>query len=169
MKQTAVYKLSQWEKPDRIQMEDFNSDNARIEAALKAHEDSLESMKTHAATLKNHEAALAALNTAVSKRGNCQLQFITYKGTNGGTASNPKTLTFAYKPMAIFLFNSSNQFIWATRGATYVALGFDSSSPVSITWNDRSISWYGVRESTGMDNPNYTYYALVLMDISATS
>ena len=37
MKQTAVYKLSQWEKPDRIQMEDFNSDNARIEAALKAH------------------------------------------------------------------------------------------------------------------------------------
>lgn len=53
MKQTAVYKLSQWEKPDRIQMEDFNSDNARIEAALKAHEDSLESMKTHAATLKN--------------------------------------------------------------------------------------------------------------------
>lgn len=169
MKQTAAYKLSQWEKPDRIQMEDFNSDNAKIEAALKAHEASLESMKTHAATLKSHETALAALNAAVAKRGNCQLQFVTYKGANGGTAANPKTLTFAYKPMAIFLFSSNNQFIWATRGATYVALGFDNSSPVSITWNDRAISWYGVRDSTGMDNLNYTYYALVLMDISAAS
>lgn len=34
MKKTANYSLNQWEKTDRIQMEDFNADNAKLEAAL---------------------------------------------------------------------------------------------------------------------------------------
>ena len=34
MKQTEHYKLSQWEKTDRIMMDDFNRDNANIETAL---------------------------------------------------------------------------------------------------------------------------------------
>ena len=36
MQKTANYQLNQWVKSDRIQMEDFNSDNAKIDAALKA-------------------------------------------------------------------------------------------------------------------------------------
>ena len=39
MNQTANYQLNQWEKPDRILMEDFNADNAKIDAALKAAAD----------------------------------------------------------------------------------------------------------------------------------
>lgn len=34
MTQTENYKLNQWERSDRILMEDFNADNAKIEAAL---------------------------------------------------------------------------------------------------------------------------------------
>ena len=34
MTQTENYKLNQWERSDRILMEDFNADNARLEAAL---------------------------------------------------------------------------------------------------------------------------------------
>lgn len=34
MNQTTNYQLNQWEKADRIQMEDFNADNAKIDAAL---------------------------------------------------------------------------------------------------------------------------------------
>lgn len=34
MGETGNYQLKQWEKTDRIQMEDFNADNAKIEAAL---------------------------------------------------------------------------------------------------------------------------------------
>ena len=37
MKKTANYGLNLWEKTDRIQMEDFNADNAKIEAALAAN------------------------------------------------------------------------------------------------------------------------------------
>ena len=35
MNQTANYQLSQWETTDRILMADFNSDNAKIDGALK--------------------------------------------------------------------------------------------------------------------------------------
>ena len=37
MQKTANYQLNQWVKSDRIQMEDFNSDNAKIDAALKSN------------------------------------------------------------------------------------------------------------------------------------
>lgn len=41
MKQTTNYNLSQWEINDRILMTDFNTDNAKIDAALHAHDISL--------------------------------------------------------------------------------------------------------------------------------
>lgn len=44
MNQTEHYKLSQWEKTDRIMMEDFNRDNANIDAALKAETDRVAEM-----------------------------------------------------------------------------------------------------------------------------
>ncbi|MDD6604482.1 MAG: hypothetical protein PUE96_01000 [Oscillospiraceae bacterium] len=34
MRETSNYKLSQWDKTDRIKMEDFNGDNEKIDAAL---------------------------------------------------------------------------------------------------------------------------------------
>ena len=36
MKKTTNYQLNQWEKSDRIMMDDFNSDNEKIDTALAA-------------------------------------------------------------------------------------------------------------------------------------
>ena len=36
MKKTTNYQLNQWEKTDRIMMDDFNTDNAKLETALTA-------------------------------------------------------------------------------------------------------------------------------------
>ena len=36
MNHTPNYNLSQWAKSDQVQMEDFNADNAKIDAAIKA-------------------------------------------------------------------------------------------------------------------------------------
>ena len=36
--QTANYALNQWVKSDQVRMEDFNADNAKLDAALKAAE-----------------------------------------------------------------------------------------------------------------------------------
>ena len=38
--QTTNYNLSQWSKSDQVKMEDFNADNAKIDAAIKAVADS---------------------------------------------------------------------------------------------------------------------------------
>ena len=48
LNQTANYGLSQWEATDRILMENFNSDNSKIDAALKAQADTLESLSQKA-------------------------------------------------------------------------------------------------------------------------
>ena len=41
MTKTTNYQLNQWAKSDRIMMEDFNADNAKIDAALKANADAM--------------------------------------------------------------------------------------------------------------------------------
>ena len=39
MTKTTNYQLNQWEKSDRIMMDDFNADNEKIDAALKSNAD----------------------------------------------------------------------------------------------------------------------------------
>ena len=46
MRETSNYKLNQWEKTDQIQMEDFNGDNAKIEAALAKLQEEKASLDT---------------------------------------------------------------------------------------------------------------------------
>jgi len=41
MTKTTNYQLNQWAKSDRIMMDDFNADNAKIDAALKANADAM--------------------------------------------------------------------------------------------------------------------------------
>lgn len=46
MEHTKHYHLSQWSMGDRIQMQDFNADNAKIDAALKAEADARQAADT---------------------------------------------------------------------------------------------------------------------------
>lgn len=55
MNQTENYGMNQWELTDRIRMEDFNGDNAKIDAALKSQAEAL------AAETAAREAADTAL------------------------------------------------------------------------------------------------------------
>ena len=41
MTKTTNYQLNQWAKSDRVMMDDFNADNAKIDAALKANADAI--------------------------------------------------------------------------------------------------------------------------------
>lgn len=78
MGQTSNYGLNQWVKPDLIQMEDFNSDNEKIDAALKTNAD-----------------AVAAV-TAIA--GNCEMELVTWTGTGSYGSSNPTTIKFTQQP-----------------------------------------------------------------------
>ena len=44
--QTPNYQLNQWERSDKVQMEDFNADNAKIDAALVALADARKTIQT---------------------------------------------------------------------------------------------------------------------------
>ena len=61
MNKTANFQLTQWEKTDRILMEEFNSDNEKIDTALKSNAD-----------------GVAALQTALASCGNCKIVYGTY-------------------------------------------------------------------------------------------
>ena len=63
MNKTANFQLTQWEKTDRIMMEDFNRDNAAIDAALKANADAITA----------EAAAREAADTALGKKAGLQL------------------------------------------------------------------------------------------------
>ena len=60
MQQTTDFKLNQWALTDRIQMEDFNSDNAKVDAALSAISGRVD--------LKAAQADLTALSNRVEAK-----------------------------------------------------------------------------------------------------
>ena len=61
MTKTTNYQLNQWAKSDRIRMEDFNADNAKVDAALKGQAEAL------AAETVAREAADTALSERITE------------------------------------------------------------------------------------------------------
>ena len=86
MNKTANFQLTQWENTDRILMEEFNSDNEKIDTALKASAD-----------------GVAALQTALASCGNCKIVYGTYTGTGKYGRENPNKLTFDGDPLFVFI------------------------------------------------------------------
>jgi len=65
MKQTTNHQLNQWDKTDRIQMEDFNADNAKIDAALAAEAAAREAaVATEASAREAGDAAVPLVKVA---------------------------------------------------------------------------------------------------------
>lgn len=65
MNHTPNYQLTQWEKDDRIMMEDFNGDNAKIDAVLKANADAVSALQTGKANAAETAAAITAVEQSV--------------------------------------------------------------------------------------------------------
>lgn len=91
MNKTANFQLNQWEKTDRIMMEDFNRDNAAIDAALKSN----------AEAVAAETAAREAADTALGKKAGLQL-IQTVPFPEGGSSAD-KPLTIQWSDWAIVL------------------------------------------------------------------
>ena len=144
---TANYQLSQWEAADRIQREDFNADNAKIDAALKTNAD-----------------AAAALQTALASTGNCKLYFGTYTGTGSGAT----TLTFEKRPLFVTIMGN-NVWITAMQGAPVAIAknaGQISNGYNTATWSGNSVSLTNGYDSMASqcNEKNIIYQVLALMD-----
>ena len=152
MEHTSNYNLSQWAGEDRILREDFNADNAKIEAAL-------------------HNMAQS---TALA--GNCHITIGSYVGTGTYGEENPCTLTFDFEPQIIFLDVTTQVTISGMSGKVpgYSILfrGAEESSnaeggTLHTSWNGNSVSWYSSTKTASPVASQYntseqTYYYIAL-------
>lgn len=153
---TANYQLSQWVKSDRIQMDDFNSDNAKIDTALKA--------------LADKDTAMEA---ALAKCGNCKIVYGTYTGNDKCGSDNPNKLTFIGKPILVIVQAQSNtsmydQHLRLMRGCSW-AVGDHSNSSYKNTvgWGDTYVSWYGSKAATQFNTQSIVYNYIAFLSSEA--
>ncbi len=148
MTKTTNYQLNQWAKSDLVMMDDFNADNAKIDAALKANAD--------------------AITAAAAAQTNCTVVCGTYTGTGDYTADSKNTLTFAGKPMLVIVYavGGSNKMLGLVlvRGAnqTYNNRG-TSLDTIYISWGANSVSWYEKYDAEYQANKYGTAYAYVAL------
>ena len=152
--QTPNYQLSQWSGDDRILMEDFNADNAKIDAALKANADAL-------------AAADAVLTAALQKKGNCQIVYTTYVGTGEYGPDHPNTLTFDAPPMLIFVGGGSYNMGFLFRNCGLTMPTNTEAGGFHPTWRENSVSWhnpYGANYQ--YNNKGGTYHVIAFLKVS---
>ena len=141
LNQTANYGLSQWEATDRILMENFNSDNAKLDAALKEHDDEL------------------------SAKGNCQIWTTSYVGSGNYGEDNPSTLAFPFAPAMVLIVGHFSAAV-TTGGATSL-ISFQSSDTVSCntSWSQdgTQLTWYNTQhEDDQMNSSDWTYWVVAV-------
>ena len=152
MNKTANFQLTQWEKTDRIMMEDFNRDNAAIDTALKASAD-----------------GVAALQTALASCGNCKIVYGTYTGNGKSGSANPNKLTFSGKPVLVIVQaqNNSTNFdfhLRMIRGCDWAVGDRNNYSYTnSVAWGENFVSWTNDNAETqfNLQNSVYSYIALI--------
>ena len=145
--QTPNYQLSQWERSDKIQMEDFNADNAKIDAVLGT-------LAAQVST-KAEQSALTTLTGRVAKLGNCQISRFTYTGTGPDV---PQVLTFPKKPLMVMMMNGSGCAAFCLYGFTSSRLLDSSNGHFPVSWTENSLTW----TSSTMNAKGTPYPALVL-------
>ena len=152
MNKTANFQLTQWEKTDRILMEEFNSDNEKIDTALKSSAD-----------------GVAALQTALASCGNCKIVYGTYTGNGKSGSANPNKLTFDGKPVLVIVQAQSNTtnydfHLRLVRGCGW-AVGDrgNYSYTNSVAWGENFVSWTNDDAETqfNLHGSVYSYIALI--------
>ena len=162
--QTPNYGLSQWSKSDRVQMEDFNADNAKIDAAIKAVE-ALAGGKADSSALDALSRTVSGHTAALAGKGNCQVYATSYTGTGKYGQGNQNSLTFPARPMVVFLGAPNGA--W---GALIQGQAQGCSTSVTgggalfyITWSGNTVHWYNHMSDNGQMNSSGTTYHVVAL------
>lgn len=149
--QTANYALSQWVKSDQAQMEDFNADNAKIDAAIKAEAD-----------------ARAALAGQLSQKGNCGIHLTSYVGTgtdiNSGSSNS---LTLPVAPEALFICGHTGTGVMIRGSGRYTVTYSTSNGGGYVSWSEdgKSISWYSGNAGNQLNKKDETYRVVALYSV----
>ncbi len=155
MNQTTNYNLNQWDAADPVRREDFNSDNAIIDAALKAAADARAAVDKRADGL---EAVLAEHTAQIAKLGNCQVYTTTYVGNGQCGEEHPSTLTFPQKPLLAFVSRNGYNILRIFPFNTSYSYRESSLIYVEITWSGNTVIWNASTPDGQMNSNGTTYY-----------
>lgn len=148
MEQTSNYQLNQWAESDRILRTDFNSDNAKTEAAL------------------------ADLTEAVAGCGNCKIVYGSYTGTGNYSSAHPNSLTFSGQPLIVLIGEKfGGSFLALVRGtlsSTFSSASADRVGNVTTQWDTaNTVTWFSNSSAISQANEQmnqYYYIALLAAD-----
>lgn len=166
---TPNYQLCQWEPEDKVVRTDFNSDNARIDAAIKAvdarvdgkADQSALNALTQTVNGKAEQSALNSLSGQVARCGNCRIWTTTYVGNGLYGEDHPTTLTFPKTPAIVFIMSSSNYQLMLTPGQTYGYTQGGNNLPLKISWSGNTVSWYHHQYPSPQMNDNAATYRVI--------
>jgi hypothetical protein len=146
---TPNYALNQWERDDRVLMDDFNADNAKIDGAL---------------------GALAEVTTAhgalLSRLGNCRIETFDYVGTGTYGPNSPTILNFTARPVFFLILYGGAIYYGSGHDEKHHAyLGcYQSGHSQSFGFTYRTMQWVGNQarivgedEYRQMNGVNYEY------------
>ena len=152
---TTNYQLNQWEATDQVLRTEFNQDNAKIDGALK-----------------NHDEELAGLEAAINGKGNCRIYVHTYTGNGQYGSQNPCSVTFPAQPVLVFLielarvpgdqYNPGGQTMWTAWGAAQVYSRAGGEVAIPVTWSGNTMTWY-YPDATTQYNYSGGQYMLVAL------
>lgn len=146
MEHTEYHQLCLWDPEDRILREDFNSDNAKTEAAL------------------------ADLTEAVAGCGNCKIVYGSYTGTGNYSSAHPNSLTFSGQPLLVAVANTKNGSLLvmlysASNGLALISRESGNQTPILDWTAENTVSWYsgGAANQFNTSGVTYVYVGLISM------
>ena len=164
--QTAHYALNQWVKSDQVRMEDFNADNAKLDAALKAAEQRSAGLDAKidaaAAAAEQRSAALAAAAEQRSAaleaaKGNCTIEFFSYVG-QGRADSTKTTITFREPPLFFLVFGGYSIGVGTKHCGNVTVAAADNVFRAWGSWSGNTISFSNSRPEWQLDIKDETHY-----------
>lgn len=154
---TGNYQLNQWDGSDRILRTDFNADNAKIDAAIKANATAINAESI----LRN--GAISSLTNQLAKKGNCQIWTTTYVGTGEKGAEHPNSITFPAQPVLFFIVGDGGvgynvrgaNTLWVRPGSAVASCGG--------SWSGNTYSWYNVYPEYQLNREDIPYTVVALI------
>lgn len=110
--QTPNYALNQWEAADQVRMEDFNADNAKLDAAIKAVDqrvDGLTSSKANVSALTTLEQRVNTLTAGKADASALAQKVSVIAGAYTGDGAASRVISLGATPRALLLFSSSGK------------------------------------------------------------
>ena len=131
-------------------MEDFNADNAKIDAALQAE----------AAARAADKSGLTSMITL----RNCRVECFSYTGSAAYNQPSRKTVQFSKRPVVFFVFGKGSLMVGAGGSTTSVLLyEGNMTERYPHQWEGSTLILQTNDGITGMNNTGYRYYAVGLI------